>query len=295
MMIFIAWAIALISLAVIIFIVIRKFPVLANIDIGEIEAERQAELKRKILNDKFKRSANKVFKELAKFLKPLGRFLGKIFGLLYNRLVNLREAYTEENQIVGEDLAKKIEALFAEAQDLTHKEDLAKAEAKYIEIIGLDSQNYKAFELLGENYFDRENYEEAEQTFEHAIKLKEQFKKAGAEVSDMDLAKTFFSLSLVHHKMNNAPLALEKTKAALELEPNNPRYLDKMVELCIITKDSGAARDYCQRLESSNAGNKKLKEFKDKIRELEKQTAPAEEVAEDNSSSNIPNSTSNIE
>lgn len=278
MMILIAWAIALISLAIIIFIVIRKFPVLANIDIGEIEAERQAELKRKILNDKFKRSANKIFKELAKFLKPVGKFLGQLFGLLYNRLVNLKEAYAEEAQVVGGDLAKKIEALFAEAQDLSHKEDLAKAEAKYIEIIGLDSQNYKAFELLGENYFDRENYEEAEQTFEHAIKLKEQLKKAGTDVSDMELAKTFFSLSLVHQKMSNPAVAFEKNKAALELEPNNPRYLDKMVELCIITKDSGAARDYCQRLESSNASNKKLKEFKDKIRELEKQTAPAEEV-----------------
>lgn len=269
MMIIIAWIIALISLAVIIFIVIRKFPVLANIDIGEIEAERQAELKRKILNDKFKRSVTKVFKELGKFLKPVGKSLGKLFGLLYNRLVNLKESYTEETQVAGEDVVKKIEVLFAEAQDLTHKEDLAKAEAKYIEIIGIDSKNYKAFELLGENYFDREDYEEAEQTFEHAIKLKEQLKKSGEDISDMDLAKTYFSLGLVHQKMNNSASALEKTKSSLELEPNNPRYLDKMVELCIMTKDSGQARDYCQRLESSNSGNKKLKEFKEKIRDIE--------------------------
>lgn len=269
MMIIIAWVIALVSLAVIIFIVLRKFPVLANIDIGEIEAERQAELKRKILNDKFKRSVSKVFKELNKFLKPVGKSLGQLFGLLYNRLVNLKENYTEETQVAGEDVFKKIEALFAEAQDLTHKEELAKAEAKYIEIIGIDSKNYKAFELLGENYFDREDYEEAEQTFEHAIKLKEQLKKVGEDISDMELAKTFFSLGLVHQKMSNSSMALAKIKSALELEPNNPRYLDKIVELCIMTKDPDTARDYCQRLESSNSGNKKIKEFKDKIRDLE--------------------------
>lgn len=268
-MIIIAWVIALVSLAVIIFIVLRKFPVLANIDIGEIEAERQAELKRKILNDKFKRSVSKVFKELNKFLKPVGKSLGQLFGLLYNRLVNLKENYTEETQVAGEDVFKKIEALFAEAQDLTHKEELAKAEAKYIEIIGIDSKNYKAFELLGENYFDREDYEEAEQTFEHAIKLKEQLKKVGEDISDMELAKTFFSLGLVHQKMSNSSMALAKIKSALELEPNNPRYLDKIVELCIMTKDPDTARDYCQRLESSNSGNKKIKEFKDKIRDLE--------------------------
>jgi len=277
MMIIIAWVIALVSLAVIIFIVFRKFPVLANIDIGEIEAERQAELKRKILNDKFKRSVSKVFKELNKFLKPVGKSLGQLFGLLYNRLVNLKENYTEETQVAGEDVFKKIEALFAEAQDLTHKEELAKAEAKYIEIIGIDSKNYKAFELLGENYFDREDYEDAEQTFEHAIKLKEQLKKAGEDISDMELAKTFFSLGLVHQKMSNSSMALEKIKSALELEPNNPRYLDKIVELCIMTKDPGTAKDYCQRLESSNSGNKKIKEFKEKIRELESK-AIVEEV-----------------
>lgn len=269
MIIIIAWIIALISLAVIIFIVLRKFPVLANIDIGEIEAERQAELKRKILNDKFKRSVSKVFKELGKILKPVGKSLGKLFGLLYTRLVNLKEAYNEENQVANEDLAKKIEALFAEAQDLTHKEELAKAESKYIEIIGLDSKNYKAFELLGENYFDREDYEDAEQTFEHAIKLKEQLKKTDKDISDMELAKTFFNLSMVHQKMSNSSMAFEKTKSALELEPNNPRYLDKMVELCIITKDPATARSYCQRLEEANPSNKKLKELKDKIREIE--------------------------
>ena len=280
MMIIIAWVIALVSLAVIIFIVLRKFPVLANIDIGEIEAERQAELKRKILNDKFKRSVSKVFKELNKFLKPVGKSLGQLFGLLYNRLVNLKENYTEETQVAGEDVVKKIEALFAEAQDLTHKEELAKAEAKYIEIIGIDSKNYKAFELLGENYFDREDYEEAEQTFEHAIKLKEQLKKAGEDISDMELAKTFFSLGLVHQKMSNSSMALAKIKSALELEPNNPRYLDKIVELCIMTKDPITAKDYCQRLESSNSGNKKIKEFKEKIRELESKSLVEEAKAE---------------
>jgi len=281
MMIIIAWVIALISLAVIILIVIRKFPVLANIDIGEIEAERQAELKRKILNEKFKRSITKIFKDFGKFLKPVGKSLGKFFGLLYNRLINLKENYTEETQVAGEDAGKKVKVLFAEAQDLTYKEDLAKAEAKYIEIIGIDSKNYKAFELLGENYFNREDYEEAEQTFGHAIKLKEQLKKAGEDIADIDLAKTFFSLGLVYQKMNNLTMAFEKTKAGLELEPNNPRYLDKMIELCIISKDSKTAKDYCHRLESSNPGNKKLKELKDKIREIESKTVVEVEQSAD--------------
>jgi len=281
-MIFLAWILALASLAVIAYIFIRKFPILANIDVSQIEAERQAELKRKILSDKFKRSFNRGFKQFLKFAKPLGKFLTSFFKWLYNKLINLKENYSQENEGVGEDVNKKIEVLFAEAQDLVHKDSLAKAESKYIEIIGLDSKNYKAFELLAENYFEQENYEEAEQTLEHAIKLKEQLKKGGQNISDIEMAKTFFSLGLVLQKFNNLTISFEKFKQALELEPNNPRYLDKMVEVCIIMKDSANGRQYCQRLESTNPGNKKLKELKDKIREIEaKEEVKAEEAKEE--------------
>lgn len=257
------------SLAVIGYIFIKKFPVLANIDVSQIEAEKQADLKKKILNDKFKRSFNRGFKQFLKVVTPVGQVLLAIFKWLYNKLVNLKEHYGNELDIAGEDSSKKIEALFVEAQDLVRKEEFAKAESKYIEIIGLDSKNFKAFELLGENYLERENYEEAEQTLEHAIKLKEQLKKSGQEVNDVETAKTFFTLGLVYIKLNNPATALAKFSQALELEPNNPRYLDKMVEVCIITKDATQARQYCQRLESVNPGNKKLKEIKEKIREVE--------------------------
>ena len=43
----------------------------------------------------------------------------------------------------------------------------------YIEIIGLDSQNIKAFRELGQIYFQRKEYEEAKQTLEHILKLQE--------------------------------------------------------------------------------------------------------------------------
>ncbi len=268
-MIIVAWILVLASLAVIVYIFIKKFPILANIDVSRIEAERQADLKRKILSDKFKRSFNRGFKQFLKFAAPVGRVLAGWFQWLYNKLVNLKESYGHDTEAGSEDAAKQIGLLFAEAQDLVHKEEFAKAESKYIEIIGLDSRNYKAFELLAENYLQRENYEEAEQTLEHTIKLKEQLKKGGQEISDLELAKTFFSLGLVYQKLNHAQLAFDKFKLALELEPNNPRYLDKMVDVCIMMKDAPTSRQYCQRLEAVNPGNKKLKEIKNKIRELE--------------------------
>jgi tetratricopeptide (TPR) repeat protein len=265
----IALILAGLSLVVIVFILAKKFPVLANIDIKEIQAERQAELKRKILNDKFKRQMMKFGQTFFKFLAPVGKSLGRFGKFIYDKLVNLKDNYSHENEVGQEDAAKKIALLFAEAEELNHKADPARAEAKYIEIIGLDSKNFKAFALLGENYLNRDSYEEAEQTFKHAIKLQEQLKKSGHDLNDLDLAKTFFNLSLVYIKMNSWPAAFLELKQALALEDSNPRYLDKMTELCIIMKDSVQAKTFCQKLESTNPGNKKLKDFKDRIRELE--------------------------
>ena len=274
-MIIVIWILFVVSLAAIVFIVVRKFPLLANIDIGQIEAERQAELKRKILSDKFKRNLIKISQQLAKVLGPLAKALGRLFKLGYDHLVNLKASYAHGEGVEGEDLEKKIAVLFAEAEELTHQEDLVKAESKYIEIIGLDSKNFKAFELLGENYLNRQNYHEAEQTFEHAIKLREQLKKSSPETAELDLAKTHYNLSLVYCKTNSWPAAFGKLKQALELEPSNPRYLDKMIEVCIMMKDAVLARQMCVKLEETNPGNKKLKELKNKIRELEKHLAAA--------------------
>lgn len=272
-MIILAWILAIISLAIIAYIFIKKFPVLANIDVDRIEAERQAELKRKILSDKFKRSLYKVWKQFWKLVSPLLLVLWRGFQWLYNKFINLKETYGQASEVGTGEITKKISVLFAEAQDLSRKGELSKAESKYIEIIGLDGHNYRAFELLAENYFERGNYEEAEQTLEHTIKLKEQIKKDNSDGSDVDLAKTFFTLGLIYQKLGNLPSALLKYTAAVDLESNNPKYLDKMVEICIMMKSPTQARQYCQSLEAANPGNKKLKEIKEKIRDLENKVA----------------------
>jgi len=276
-----AWLLALASLAIIVYIIVRKFPILANIDVNQIAAERQAELKKKILSDKLKRSLVRGWKRVLKVLAPAGRVIAAAAGWLYNKLISLRDSYGDDGSTLGDNPEKRLAVLFAEAQDLARKGEFAKAESKYIEIIGLDSRNYKAFELLAENYLERESYEEAKETLTHVIKLGEQLKKNGQEIGDMEMARSFFTLGLVYLKMSQAGLATEQLKRALELEPNNPRYLDKMVEVCIMTKDVANGRQYCQRLEVVNPGNKKLKEIKVRLRDLENKSLDREVKAED--------------
>lgn len=264
------WTLLIVSFIVIVAIIIKKLPVLVSIDISQIEAEKQAELKKRILNDKFKRDINRLINTIGKFVVPVVNLFVGVGQSIYNKLVNLKEAHSQISIVTKEDIYKKMEVLFAEADDLTRKDDLVSAEKKYIEIIGLDGKSFKAFELLADNYYNRNDYDEAEQTLMHVIKLKMQLMKVKRfGLTKLDLARNYYSLSLVYQKLADTEKAFDYLKQALELEPANPKYLDKTLEVCIMLKLPSDARAFCRQLEESNPSNKKIKEFKDQIKDLE--------------------------
>ncbi|MDD4412857.1 MAG: hypothetical protein PHR00_04400 [Patescibacteria group bacterium] len=272
MIYFVSLGLVLAGIIIIFIIISKKFSLLASIDLNQIAREKQAEVKKRIINEKFKRNINIFFSKVFTLVKPIFSIIAKIFNLLYNKLVNLKANYDDENSRLSEDAGSRLAVLFAEAEDFAHKSELAKAESKYIEIIGLDSKNLRAFQALGDLYYDRGNYQEAEQTLEHGIKLLEQKKRFDRNIKPLDVAKAYFSLGLVASAMSDNLKSLANIKKSLEIEPNNPRYLDKACEVCLNLKDSVSALEYCRKLEKANPSNKKLKEFKDKIKELAEET-----------------------
>jgi len=246
----------------------RKFSLLSNIDIAQITAEKQADVKKRIIHEKFKRNLLVWSRRTEVFLKPIIGTIYKGGSFLYNRLINLKDNYEQVDRQESGDL-KHTESLLAEADDCRHKGDTAKAESLLIEAIGIDAKNYKAFQMLGELYLDRNNHQEAEETLQHAIRLLEQHKKLNPElVKDSELSKAYFSLCAVADVLSDQVKALSSVQKALDLEPNSPRYLDKACEICLNLKNGPEALNYCRRLERVNPGNKKLKEIKDKIREM---------------------------
>jgi len=166
---------------------------------------------------------------------------------------------------------------------LLKQEKYAEAEKRLIEIIGIDNKNIKAFKLLGGLYFDRKNYEEARETFEYILKLKDdddafaQLGKIGGEYREdsskeaninIFRSQTYFDLSLVYKAMEKYDKAIVNLKKALEIEPNNPRYLDTMLEISIIKKDKDLALESYKRLAEANPENQKLPEIKKEIDEM---------------------------
>ena len=69
--------------------------------------------------------------------------------------------------------------------------------------------------------------------------------------------------------MREYTAARDNLQEAINISPNNPRYLDSILNLCIIEKDQSAACKYYAKLAEANPENQKLEEIKKQIDELE--------------------------
>lgn len=273
----------LISLLIIIVIIARKFPALANLDVENIPLEKEAKFKERILSNRIKRNLYRWGEKFLRVTRPIAENVKNFFKWLYSKLIELRESYRKEI-IETADIGLRVQELFKEFEELKEKGDLPAAEKKLIAIIGLDSKNIRAFKILGCLYFEQKNYEEAKQTFEYILKLKDNIedgyekfgaprKEGGSEETllsfdSADVSQTYFDLALTHKALNNLNEAMINVKNSLKIEPNNPRYLDTMLEISIIIKDKVSALEAYEKLKEVNPENQKLEELKRQIDEL---------------------------
>lgn len=265
----------LIALAIIINIVLRKFSVLAALDVDTIQSEREIKFKEQIISNRLKRNYLKTYSKIMKVLRPIGHAIGVSFTFLYKKLLDFKENYNKETaQIVNEQ--EKVNKLYIEAEELVKKEELDLAEKKYIEIISLDSKNYKAFRSLGKLYYERKDFHEAKQTLEHVLKLAEKNLETYERDNQMEnineaslvIASTYFDMALIDKATDNIDGSLGYINKALIMEPNNPRFLDTKIEISIIKKDKVSALDAFEKLRGVNPENQKLGELEEKIKEL---------------------------
>ncbi len=275
--------IILISLSIIVFIVVKKFPAFSSVDVTSIKAEKEAKFKERIISNRLKRNIMKWYTKILKIIRPAGRSMSSFLKWLFNKSMELKNRYKDEPIMPFSNIKSRIENLFREADELKQRGELEKVEKKLIEIVGLDSKNIKAFKTLGELYFERKDYEEARQTFAHILKLSKsqevydsisslsdasEENKLKISEADRERGLAYFNLSLVHQSMNDIDEAINCLKQALAIEPNNPRYLDTLLEIGIINKDKILALDAYKKLVQVNPENQKLAELKEQIDQL---------------------------
>jgi tetratricopeptide (TPR) repeat protein len=288
--------IILCCLAVIIFIISKKLPLLATFDVGSIPEEKEAETKQKIMEKRLERKAKVFYNRVSPIFKIIGNFFTRKFKDLSDALKDLEEKYKKKakkeilvtkEEFIGQE--KKLESLQKESEDLLAKDEFIAAEKKYIEMISLDPKNINAYRGLGNLYIAQKNYSDAKQTFEYILKLNKLDDEAYAglgkiaeETGDYETAKEdfiksidikntaihYFELAEVCLRMENHKEAVDNLEKAIEFEPNNPKYLDLLLTISINLKDSGRAFSLLKRLKEVNPENQKIPEFEKDLNNL---------------------------
>jgi tetratricopeptide (TPR) repeat protein len=257
----------LISLSIIIVIVVRKFSALANLDVDNMPAEKEARFKEKLISERFKRGVLKWNFKVKKNIGPAINSIRRGSSWMYKKLNEIKDKHTPEKKLSGDDFDKKITSLYTQVDNFLKDDNLTEAEKLLIEIIGLNSKDSKAFKMLADLYYEKKSYEEACQTYEHVLKIIEDNTSDGKESSEVlvDKARLYFDISLVCKELENFSDAMKNINLALEIESNNPRFLDTLVEISIMNKEKDRAMSALERLRKANPDNQKLVEIEERI------------------------------
>ncbi|MBI4089951.1 MAG: tetratricopeptide repeat protein [Candidatus Kerfeldbacteria bacterium] len=275
------------ALLAIVVIVARRFPSLAAIDTSIIPAERQDELKARLIEERLRRRAARLGRAVNARLKPMLASFQASVRRRYHQLLELEQRYrarattgpeTREEQVKA---AATVESRLAEATQAWHDGNLTTAEQRAIEAIRINPHSVAAYRLLANIYLEQKEYEQARQTLEFIMErlhvaddeLYAELGLAAAGEGKLEEAKRDFEQSIklkstvaehylelcrVHLMLGDSASAFESCRTAVELEPKNPKYLDALVEASIISGKREWAKETLEKLRSVNPENQKL-------------------------------------
>lgn len=272
------------GLATLGYLIIKKIPDLKNLDINSLPDEKQDEAKSKILEAKFARNSRKTKERFEGFFSTFSRFFSGRFQKIKDKVSEMEDHYhNKDNQ--NENSSKVSEEVFQVIKELVEKKDYVPAEKKLIELISRDEKDVMAYEMLGDLYLEKKSYDQAEEIFKYLIKISvagkskakgiKKDKLAEAEtdlLSSLDVsskvANYYDDLALIYEMTEKKDSALECYLKASSIEPNNPKYLDKLIELSIKIGDRTLARKTLNRLRQINPDNAKLLDFRKAIENI---------------------------
>jgi len=251
-----------VSLFVIIIVVVRRFPALANLDVENMPAEKEARFKEQIITGRLQKSMAKWKTGFGKLFGFIGGKFGAFFGFIQKKLQEAKKNYSNHPAALpAKDKEVMVKELAAKNSNLDDREDFSSKEANLIRMIEVEPRNAETFIVLGSLYASNKKHEEAKQALAHGLKL------LGDEDFDKQ-AEVYCDLAEVYEQTGELDDALETIKMAAKISPNNPRYLDSLLEISIMNKDKTTASEALEKLTAVNPENGKLAEFKEQIEEL---------------------------
>jgi len=291
----------IIALAVIIFIIVRKFPQLTLLDVDSIPQVKMEKKKNEILRKKAEEVAVENKKERQIKFQPWIQKLRNIqlkfrqyVGEIERKILRQQEEKKKNVPVSRQErleLQQGVKMTVQEGNYALEQNDLDTAENKFIGAIKQDAKNTEAYLGLGEVYLKQKQWKEAEETLNFALQLDPEntvvmLKLAGLyeESGNLDAAVDYYQQSLMINDVNPLTFvkigelllrlgkneaALEAVKQAVAIEPQNPKYLDMLVENSVLCGDKKQAEEAFQELRMINPENNKLPALKEKINSLQ--------------------------
>ena len=273
----------ILSIAIIGWIVFRKFPQLRSLDVGTVKEAQEARVRDRILLDRMMRSTKRG-KELLKrgtvpVFSTIFSGIKKVFKKVYELEKEYEKKANDPSKLNRVEMRNRINTLIEEGLNLIKSSRFSEAEKIFIEVISLDHKNIDAYKKLADVYLNLKEYKQALQTLEFVLKLELKNGKPMLKEDDrghqirtmsnaMELSSIYNEIGFVYRRLEKPNKALDSYMHAHELEPNNPRHLDKIIEISIMLKNKSLAFDMLKRLEEANPANQKISEYSKKIKEL---------------------------
>lgn len=274
-------------------IVGRKLPQLTLIDTDILPKERETKRKKEILQRRVDRHTSAWWQRTLDRIVPHVWRIRNGFRAMYGKMLVLDSQYTEEKPLTPEDIEDKVRKLMLKAERLIEEGDIAGAEKVFVQVISLDQKHVAAYAGLGDLYMDSKQHEQAREMFGYLIRLSVRgctFRKPAQEKgkrpkghvamvhaadcpesaeAHAEAAKNYTKYGetfQVKDDIAGARLAYEQ---AVLYEASNPRYLDLLVEACILEGDQERAREVLGTLKEVNPQNQKLESLEERIREMQ--------------------------
>lgn len=289
-------AVALIVISV---VILRKFPMAANLDLEHLAEEQETKKKNEMIEKRLIEKGREAGMQLQNRLSPLRKiwslvqfkfriYVGKIEKLLhYEELLKNRE---QAKQMTYTEKENKLNELLLQAGNQFNEANYDKAEEFYIAAIKMDKKSAVAYRGLGDTYMARGAKDEAMQTYDFLtrlapdddallVKLSDLCEESGktneainylerAIAANDSLSPRYYRLAELYAKAGHSDLGQEAAAQAVELEPKNPKYLDLLIETAIICGNRKVADAAFDELRLVNPENAKLAELKEKIEKI---------------------------
>lgn len=271
--------IILVAVIIITVILLRHFPQAAAIDLEALPAEQEAAMKAALMERRLKRKILEWKNKFLPWFRKLGQGFNQAGKSLHKRVAQMEQKYRQKPHTMTseqqEEVKQKIRSLLQYAQEHVQEEHWTEAENKFIEVLSWDHKNLDAYFGLGEVYFEKKEYTQARDTFSYLLKLI-QAQEAGEDtvtvfsspLTSSQINEAYFDYALSLLALDDLEGARKQLTTLIDRDKNNPKYLDKLVDINIQLKDRIPAQEAFNALKNVNPDNQKLTSFEEQIREL---------------------------